>query len=767
MAKAIIFDLDMTLVDTSVAVEFRNSGNWSNAKASIPNMNVYYRLMYYLLELTRLNVPVAVVSNSAEPYCQSVLEALNVSYSDIGIVKSDEELPNNKRVYVIGYHSTEHHKPDAEPVNKALSVMSRYKKYRPSDVIAFGDSEDDVTAYINAGIPESNIYRVAWYTHENISETRAGHVLTDIEEIDDVIAGVSHECLADVSRDYVISFSKNGDNLHYLEDNGNDITLEANRTEYSVRAFQKTVYRDRKNILSLVPYVPNKYDAYAFGLLPEMKQSVIDLKNGVSEAVEAYAKRFANVIALEDAYRHTSYDTIALISVPSSKVEGDTNSPIKECISQIVNMLNSRGFKAVDLSNTFVRNTDIRSAHDAARNGLERPSVSEQLDTITYNAPELKGKVLYFILDDVTTQGRIMNDVCKKKMVDEGIDKADIVCLVAGKTMGPNMNVTEDEKKIKKYYTLTGFDGVYESYEEASKEWVSKKITNDYPLAFSTREDAEAFRTGKWDEYLKANLKKCKIDADAIIYADGSVNTEKAKTGGYGIVIFFKSGELYCESAQLSDIENGKFRSVRYDLEGNQIEESVVEYPVVKEAKEGFVQSGNNEAGEFEAARRALDICFNKKGAKKVVLVYDSETIEKRYNNELTFKTTSVSHTAYFYGSICKDIKERFGDKAVEFIHVESHRGVPKGGKPAKPFYKIDEMEFIHAVYNDLADAMAKSEAGIGEVSRAENVNIAHAIPETYFKVMTKDVKNYQANKMKVRELVKAILDKEWLRPEF
>ena len=444
MAKAIIIDLDMTLVDTSVSEVFRNSGDWNGAKANIPNMNVYYRIVYYLHELTRLNVPMAIVSNSAEPYCKSVLNALNINNSYIGVIKKDEELPTRKKLFIVGYHSTENHKPDPEPVNKALSAM--YMNYRTSEVIAFGDSEEDVTAYIDAGIPIGNIYRVTWYTHENITEeqARAGHLLTSIEELDDIISGISHECVADVSRDYMVSFSKNEDKIHYLEGNGDDIILEANRTSNSVRAFQSTVFRDKNNILSLVPYVPNRYDAYAFGLLPEMKQSVIDLKNGDPVAIETYSKRFANVIALEEAHRLTQYDTIALISVPSSSVSGDANSPIKECICEIVSMLNARGFNAVDLSNTFVRNTDIRSAHECATRGLARPSVEEQIDSITYNAPSFADGVLYFILDDVTTQGRIMKDVCKQMMIDSGINSGDIACLVAGKTFGPNMRLTEE-----------------------------------------------------------------------------------------------------------------------------------------------------------------------------------------------------------------------------------------------------------------------------------------------------------------------------------
>lgn len=136
----------------------------------------------------------------------------------------------------------------------------------------------------------------------------------------------------------------------------------------------------------------------------------------------------------------------------------------------------------------------------------------------------------------------------------------------------------------------------------------------------------------------------------------------------------------------LEDKENGKLLSIRYDMEGNRTEEKLLDYPVLPGAKEGFVKSGNNEAGEPEGARRALELCFAEKGTKKVVLVYDSKTIEDRYMNGTTFKTTKPQHPVNFYGEFCEKIKKEYGNDAVRFIHVDSHRGEPKGKKKAENF---------------------------------------------------------------------------------
>ena len=307
----------------------------------------------------------------------------------------------------------------------------------------------------------------------------------------------------------------------------------------------------------------------------------------------------------------------------------------------------------------------------------------------------------------------------------------------------------------KKYYTWPGLEGVYTDYNSANQEVSKKGMKNIYPVAFSTEEDANAFREGMWDEYLKEHYTRFATDADAVIYADGS--NDKNVLGGYGIIIFFKTGEIFCESAVLSDLEDGKFSSKRYGMNGELTEEKVVEYNSLKGAKAGFVASGWNEAGEFEGARRALEICFFEKNAKKAVLVYDSKTIEESYRLGKNSNSTKIENPAYFYGELCERIKQEFGENAVRFIDVDSHR-------KDNP-YRIEEPEFVHAVYNDLVDSMAKAETGVGEVSAQESVNLLHAIPETInFKINTRNKKD--DNRNKTRERLQAVLAKEWLRAQ-
>lgn len=63
-----------------------------------------------------------------------------------------------------------------------------------------------------------------------------------------------------------------------------------------------------------------------------------------------------------------------------------------------------------------------------------------------------------------------------------------------------------------KYYTLTGMDQVYTDYNvaDAAKNSMAIKEDNHFPVPFSTKEDAEAFRQGRWDTYLKEGTKRKK-----------------------------------------------------------------------------------------------------------------------------------------------------------------------------------------------------------------------------------------------------------------
>lgn len=124
----VIFDLDQTIIDSSIAYHERRNRNWNNVYSLIPQMQPYQGVIRLIRKLIEIGVEVAIVTSSPRPYCIKVLNFLNISTSD---------------VITVCYHDTEKHKPDPEPITYAISKMSNQNGKK---IIVIGDEEKDVIA---------------------------------------------------------------------------------------------------------------------------------------------------------------------------------------------------------------------------------------------------------------------------------------------------------------------------------------------------------------------------------------------------------------------------------------------------------------------------------------------------------------------------------------------------------------------------------------------------------------------------------------------
>lgn len=131
MKQCIIFDLDQTLVDSSVAQTYRDRRDWKTAVSLIPQFTLYAGMNDVFNFIRQNGIKVAVVSTSVSYYVDKVISYFNIPCD-----------------YRIAYHDVTRHKPDSECMNKVLEFLNLSSQ----DVISIGDRDIDIIASQNIGI---------------------------------------------------------------------------------------------------------------------------------------------------------------------------------------------------------------------------------------------------------------------------------------------------------------------------------------------------------------------------------------------------------------------------------------------------------------------------------------------------------------------------------------------------------------------------------------------------------------------------------------
>ena len=131
MAKGVIFDLDLTLVDTTILENARKMRNWHEAYGLIPYTSMYAGIQEVLDNIKAQGIKMAIVSSSPRPYVERIV--------------SHYQIPAR---FIVGYHDAHPIKPHPAPMLKALELMNE----KAEDVLSFGDRAIDMIAAKKAGI---------------------------------------------------------------------------------------------------------------------------------------------------------------------------------------------------------------------------------------------------------------------------------------------------------------------------------------------------------------------------------------------------------------------------------------------------------------------------------------------------------------------------------------------------------------------------------------------------------------------------------------
>lgn len=133
MVTSLIFDLDNTLVNTSLALSARRRRAWQEVYSLIPQFSLYEGMTELCKFISENHYKTCIVSTSPKRYVEKV-----VKYFDLPFV------------IIIGYHDARI-KPAPDAMFLALDRMGS----KPLETISFGDKRDDVIAANSAGIPSA------------------------------------------------------------------------------------------------------------------------------------------------------------------------------------------------------------------------------------------------------------------------------------------------------------------------------------------------------------------------------------------------------------------------------------------------------------------------------------------------------------------------------------------------------------------------------------------------------------------------------------
>lgn len=155
--RSIIFDLDLTLIDTTCLEEARHKRDWSLAYELIPQTKMYDGMAEVLEIIRRYNIKTAIVSTSPRPYIEHLITYYNMPIK-----------------YIVGYHDAKPIKPHPAPMFKALELLGEEAK----NTISFGDRVIDIQSSNAAGIESVACF---WGTKEKAELLRSGYTYAIIK----------------------------------------------------------------------------------------------------------------------------------------------------------------------------------------------------------------------------------------------------------------------------------------------------------------------------------------------------------------------------------------------------------------------------------------------------------------------------------------------------------------------------------------------------------------------------------------------------------
>jgi phosphoglycolate phosphatase-like HAD superfamily hydrolase len=165
MIKGIIFDLDQTIVDSSIAASLRQTRAWQLVYKLIPSFTVYPGFDEVFLFLRENCISCCIVTTTPGSYASKVADYFNIPCE-----------------FIIDYYSTSMQKPHPEPMLKALERFN-LPNY---SVLSIGDRAIDIQSSKSAGIKS---VACTWGTYElpSLLASNPDYVISESIEITNIL----------------------------------------------------------------------------------------------------------------------------------------------------------------------------------------------------------------------------------------------------------------------------------------------------------------------------------------------------------------------------------------------------------------------------------------------------------------------------------------------------------------------------------------------------------------------------------------------------
>lgn len=236
MIKCVLFDLDMTLLDTSHLQSLRDLCSWTQIKDELDKVKDFGNksdgFAHNLPKLIRdRKLLVGIVTSSPKKYATDILSKFDIPYDAL-----------------IAYEDSSSQKPSPEPLNKAL----RWLDVNSSETVYLGDSISDFQACSLAGVKSLG---AGWGSDEFQSISR---------------------CAPD------IQLTKPSDLIKFLDGNKLGYICEEFAAENYSEIHNGSILHVDKNIIALGRYYKTSDERHSISIL---SQNLLDLKENDGHAM--------------------------------------------------------------------------------------------------------------------------------------------------------------------------------------------------------------------------------------------------------------------------------------------------------------------------------------------------------------------------------------------------------------------------------------------------------------------------------------------------